>query len=227
MKFFKFLLALFLLPALGSTIHFGIQFISDASAVQTWPWEKMAWFATGFVAWIIAFFTMSRPTRLYVLGHELSHAIFVWLSGGKVSGLKIGKTSGKVIVNKNSALITLAPYIFPFYPVIIGLLWLLISWLWPGAHSGQPVFLFLWGASWSFHLCFTLSVMKTEQSDFSSQGYLFSFVTIFLCNAWILFCLLWLTLRVYTPGQGFTIMWHILLSDYERIGAWIAQFFSK
>ena len=42
-------------------------------------------------------------TRTYILGHELTHALWTILFGGKASGLKISDTGGSVRVSKNNA----------------------------------------------------------------------------------------------------------------------------
>jgi hypothetical protein len=42
------------------------------------------------------------------------------------------------------------------------------------------------GAAYAFHLTLTWHILKTEQSDITSQGYLFSGVIIFLGNIGVL-----------------------------------------
>lgn len=222
-KSLKFILACLLLPALGGSLHFTIKLLGDAAAMDSRPWANAAWFGAGFITWLACFFTLPRPQKLYVWGHELTHALAVWLSGGKVLGFKIGKSGGAVISDKTSVWIVLAPYIFPLYPFLIGVIWFLVVWLQPAAHAYEPLFLFLWGVVWSFHISFTLSIMRTEQTDFSSQGYLFSFIIIFLFNWWILLVLLWMGLGVYGPGQGFLVGGRILMEDYARLGRWLAD----
>lgn len=220
MRLLKFLIALALLPAVGSSLHFGAQFFTDAASLKTWPWQNVGWFAAGFIAWLIAYVSLPRPTQLYVLGHELSHVLAVWLSGGKISKMKINKNGGHVVSNKMTAWIALAPYVLPFYPFLTGIIWAIAAWFSPHLRHYEWAFLLLWGAVWGFHLCFTLSVMKTDQSDFASQGYLFSFTIIFLFNWWILIMLLWWGLGVYGFREGLLKMWHIFVADYARIWQW-------
>jgi len=45
------------------------------------------------------------------------------------------------------------------------------------------LFHLLLGAAYSFHVTLTFHILKTSQSDITSQGYLFSAVVIFLGNA--------------------------------------------
>src|ERR1041384_1047212 len=49
-----------------------------------------------------------------------------------------------------------------------------------------PWFPLLIGAAYAFHITLTAHVLKTQQSDITSQGYLFSAVVIFLGNVLVL-----------------------------------------
>jgi hypothetical protein len=44
----------------------------------------------------------------------------------------------------------------------------------------------LLGAAYAFHVTLTLEILRTRQTDITSQGYLFSAVVIFLGNALVL-----------------------------------------
>jgi hypothetical protein len=201
-KFCKFIAALLLLPALWGSVHFLFGFLVDATAGAAWPVVPTACFAAGFGLWVLFYFTGPRPMALYVFAHELSHALAVWLSGGRVSRFKVGAKGGQVVADKTSALIVLAPYLLPLYPVVLGLSWALVVWVQPSWEQAEGLFLFLWGVSWGFHYTFTGSVLKTSQSDFSSQGYFFSFVVIALGNVLLIVGLLWIWLRIYGWGEG-------------------------
>ena len=78
----------------------------------------------------------------------------------------------------------------------------MVVWVQPSWEQAEGLFLFVWGVSWGFHYTFTGSVLKTSQSDFSSQGYLFSFVVIALGNVLLIAGLLWIWLRIYGWGEG-------------------------
>ena len=47
-------------------------------------------------------------------------------------------------------------------------------------------FHFLLGAAYAFHVTLTFHILKTEQSDITGQGYVFSAVIIFLGNVGVL-----------------------------------------
>lgn len=139
----------------------------------------------GVVCWSVVYLILPRPMWLYVAGHELTHAVWTWLFGGRVSRLKVSSKGGHVVVSKSNFLIALAPYFFPFYAVLVVCLFLLarlvVSW-----SRLEVWFLLLLGAAYAFHLTLTGHILKTHQSDVSEHGYLFSAVVIFLGNILVL-----------------------------------------
>lgn len=221
MKWIKCIIAWLLLPAVWSSLHFGTLLLSQASRnLQANEWTILIAFGGGVVCWIILFFVLPRPTWVYVFGHELTHAIAVWLSFGQVHEFKIGKTGGQVVASKSSAFIALAPYLIPLYPLLAGLAWCGAVYFWPNRLMPYETYFWVfWGICWGFHFCFTASVLKTEQSDFSSQGYFFSFVIIFLCNLWMILFLIWAWRHPWTWGQGGNIFYQMVLNDYRSTGA--------
>lgn len=90
-----------------------------------------------------------------------------------------------MVVTKSNFVIALAPYFFPLYVVLVGLLFLLGHLLW-GWTEYLVWFHLLLGAAYSFHVTLTLHILQTRQSDITSQGYLFSAVIIFLGNIGVL-----------------------------------------
>ena len=139
-------------------------------------------FGAGYLLWLLVFVFLPKPIRTYVLGHELTHAIWALLMGARVSGLTVRKAGGQVRTSKTNWAITLAPYFFPFYAVlfmagffIVHAIWDLTPYFW--------VLFFLIGLGWSFHVTFTIMVLFTvSQPDVQSQGALFSAVVIYLMN---------------------------------------------
>jgi len=139
----------------------------------------------GATCWLAIYLLLPKPMWVYVVGHELTHAIWVWLFGGSVKKFKASSNGGHVIVDKNNFLISLSPYFFPFYAVMVVAVFLVghLIWNWKG--------FFLWfhllvGAAYAFHVTLTVHTLKTQQSDITSQGYLFSAVVIFLGNVLVL-----------------------------------------
>ena len=180
MKWFKLLLAIVLLPTVGA-----LTLTAWETARQLFPSAGSATslaFAAGYGLWLLIFVTLPKPTRTYVLGHELTHAFWALLMGARVGGLKVGKSGGQVQTSKTNWFITLAPYFFPFYAMLfIGsffaahLVWDLSAWMW--------VLFFLVGLGWSFHVTFTLMILfSVGQPDVKSHGIIFSAVVIYLMN---------------------------------------------
>ena len=140
----------------------------------------------GASCWIVVFLLLPKPMWLYVLGHESTHAIWTWIFGGKVKHFKAASTGGHVVTTKSNFLIRLAPYFFPFYAVLIVLVFVLGDLVWNWRHAYAPWFHLLLGAAYAFHVTLTCEILKTRQTDITSQGWLFSGVIIFLGNALVL-----------------------------------------
>ena len=142
-------------------------------------------FLAGTACWVVLFLLLPKPMWIYVVGHESTHAMWTWLFGGKVKRFKAASSGGHVVTTKNNFLITLAPYFFPFYAALVVLVYVLgnLIWRW---RAYLPCFHLLLGAAYAFHVTLTCEILRTRQTDITSQGYLFSAVVIFLGNALVL-----------------------------------------
>jgi hypothetical protein len=181
LKWLKFFIAILLLPVCaGAAMALMAILRACGGADVTWiP------FLAGAACWCVIFFLLPKPMWIYVFGHELTHALWAWLFGGKVKKMKVTSSGGHVIVTKTNFLITLAPYFFPLYAVIVIAIFATGHWIW-GWHKFLVYFDLLLGAAYAFHVTLTFHTLQTQQSDITSQGYLFSAVIIFLGNACIL-----------------------------------------
>src|SRR5262249_19647506 len=110
---------------------------------------------------------------------------WAWLSGGKVKRFKATSKGGHVVLSKSNFVIVLAPYFFPLY-VVLTVLVFALGHLVFGWERYRPWFHLLVGAAYGFHVTLTWHILRTRQSDISSQGYLFSAVIIFLGNVGVL-----------------------------------------
>ena len=179
----KFLTGLLLLPlclALSMTLWRAIVIL--AQSPTRLPLLHAFAGVSGIVLWAVIWIFLPPMTRTYVLGHELTHALWTMLFGGKASGLKVGERGGSVRVSKNNAWITLSPYFFPLYTFIVALVWLLSAWLVPAVKPYAPIFVFWVGMTWSFHLTFTLRFLAYNQPDVREHGRLFSYALIYALN---------------------------------------------
>ena len=118
-RWVKFVFAIFLLPicAILSQTFF-TAFARAAVTQRLWAGEEFWFFSLGAILWLIAFFGLPRPILIYVFGHELTHALWVWLMGGHVSRFRVSRDGGHVVTNKANFWIALAPYFFPLYSIL-------------------------------------------------------------------------------------------------------------
>ncbi|HAL93022.1 MAG TPA: hypothetical protein DCM68_08380 [Verrucomicrobia bacterium] len=179
----KFLTGLLLLPlcmALSMTLWRAVAIL--AQSPTRLPMLHAFACVSGMAIWAIVWLFLPPMTRTYVLGHELTHALWTVLFGGKASGLKVTDRGGSVRVTKNNAWVTLSPYFFPLYTFIVALAWLLAAWLLPAVKPYAPIFLFWIGLTWSFHITFTLRFLAYRQPDIREHGRLFSYSLIYALN---------------------------------------------
>ena len=181
-KWVKFVVAFFLLPlcALLSQTFF-TSFARATVAERLWAGEEFWFFSLGVVLWLIAFFGLPRPLLIYVFGHELTHALWVWMMGGRVSRFKVGRDGGHIVTDRNNFVIALAPYFFPLYSILVLAFYGLLSLFFNLHPYGQWLYAFI-GITWAFHLSFTCWMIPKNQTDLSDNGTFFSLVVIYLAN---------------------------------------------
>ena len=141
-------------------------------------------FIAGFGAWILLFLRLPKPLWVYVVGHELTHAAWTWLFGGRVKALHITSRGGHVRVTKSNFLTVLAPYFFPFYAVLWALAFGMANWIF---HWNAYLFWFHLGLgiAYGFHATLTLYILRTRQTDIESEGWIFSMAIIWIGNTLI------------------------------------------
>ncbi len=180
-RLIRWLLALAGLPiAIGCTWALVDVVAGSSRAVEFW----LAVLA-GVAGWLILFLGLPKPMWLYVVGHELTHVLWAWMSGGRVRSFKAGSKGGQVVLSKTNVLIALAPYFFPIYTVLWVLLYGATRWMFRGAdlpflfHSGI-------GATYAFHVTLTCHILRVRQPDIIGEGRVFSAVVIWLGNVLVL-----------------------------------------
>lgn len=180
-KWAKTLIAIALLPVcLGAGQALWRVLRASGGADTTW-----APFLAGAVCWLAIYLLLPKPMWIYVFGHELTHALWTWLCWGRVKRFKASAAGGHVVVSKTNFLITLVPYFFPLYAVLVILVFLAGHLVW-GWTRWLAWFHLLLGAAYAFHVTLTWHVLQTRQTDITSQGWLFSGVVIFLGNTGVL-----------------------------------------
>ncbi len=180
-KWVKMIIAVLLLPVCaGAALTLGSVMRACGGADLT-----LVPILAGAACWVAIYLLLPKPMWIYVFGHELTHALWVWLFGGRVKKFKASSEGGHVIVDKTNFFIALAPYFFPLYASLVVALFAVGNLIW-NWQSYLVWFHLLVGAAYAFHVTLTAHVLKTRQSDITSQGYLFSAVAIFLGNTLVL-----------------------------------------
>jgi len=170
----------------------------------------------GIVAFVLCWMLAPHPVRTYVLGHELTHALWGLLFGARPSRVRVGADGGSVRLSKTNFVITLAPYFFPFYTFAVGLVALgVLAFARP--LPCLPAWLALLGFTWSFHVLFTLETLMQRQPDVKLYGRVFSWTFVFLVNVAIV--LAWLaatTPLTFADLGGFLA--HRIIGAYTAVG---------
>jgi hypothetical protein len=182
-------------------------------------------FGAGFLIWVILYFTLPPPVRTYVLAHELTHALWGSFMGASISRMKISKERGSVTLSKSNVLITLAPYFFPLYTIIVIIVYCVLS-LFYDTSAYHLLWLGLVGFTWSFHFTFTISALMQSQTDIKEYGYLFSYTVIYIFN--VLGIAIWIVavtdatfeLLVTSFVSHMTVIWGFVSTKF----IWLTKF---
>lgn len=192
LKAIKLFIALLLLPAVLGLGRAFWHIVAGSSAQHWWGIEFFfPWLMGGAILGAAILFYFPVPVRTYVAGHELTHALWAKMCGGKVKAIHIKADSGYIISDCNNFLVTLAPYIFPFYAWLAWCCFATAQLIWHDPTT-QKVGWVVIGMALAFHFYFLGRVIFTRQSDFKSQGYFFSYVVIVIGNGLLILaiCLL-------------------------------------
>lgn len=146
--------------------------------------------AGAFLALVFSRIATPSLVYIYVIGHELTHALTTLLCFGKVRSLRVSLDGGYVETDKDNLLIALSPYFVPFWMCC----WLLALWiinLLSPFPQWQPWFYAGFGFWWSFHIFWTLRVIPREQPDMLENGVIFSLLLVTVMNIAILLVVLY------------------------------------
>jgi hypothetical protein len=170
------------------------------------PWleKESGVFWGGFVAYLLIHFLLYKPLLSHVLAHELTHALAAVLMGGKVSSIEASDKGGSTVVNKSHVIISLAPYVFPFYTVVTILFYLV------AAEPHKIYFLALIGFTYAFHIALTIYSLSHHQPDLQDGGVIFSLIFILTGNMIVfllLVCLIWPSVLSWSQAFLQTSQW--------------------
>lgn len=217
-NFLRLLLGLALLPACWGFARVFVDALMVSAGASGWLSAESVSLLGGILAFALAWMALSHPVKAYVFGHELTHALWGLFFGAIPSDLRVSASGGSVRISKSNVLITLAPYFFPFYTFIVIIVALITSaFLRPLPYL--PLWLFLIGFTWAFHVLFTLETLAQRQPDVKTYGRIFSWTFIFLAN--LALVLVWLA--TMTP-LTFSQLAQFLLSRIAEAYVGVARF---
>lgn len=222
-RWVKFVFAIFLLPACAILSQTFFTVFARATVTQRlWAGEEFWFFSLGAVLWLIAFAGLPRPIVIYVFGHELTHALWVLLMGGRVSRFRVGRDGGHVVTDRNNFWIALAPYFFPLYSILAIATYGVLSLFLDMQPYGRLLYAVI-GATWAFHFTFTCWMIPKNQTDLSDQGIFFSLVVIYLMNLTLLSVMLVLA----SPQITFAGFGADLLTNIGNFSHWVVDLFNR
>jgi hypothetical protein len=213
-KWIKLIIAIALLPICGGAGMALFKVLHACGSADT-TWIPIL---GGAACWLVIFCLLPKPMWIYVFGHELTHALWTWMFGGQVKKMKVTSKGGHVVISKTNFVIALAPYFFPLYVVLVVGVFALGNLIW-NWHGYLVWFHLCVGAAYAFHLTLTFHVLQTQQSDITSQGYLFSAVVIFLGNV----CVLLFGIPLLTAKVQLLEVLHLWLNSTDGILVWLHQ----
>lgn len=189
-RWVKFVVGIFLLPpAWVLTQTFFTAFARTTVHDAFWATEEFWFFSLGSLMWLVIFFGLPKFIWVYVFGHELTHAFWVLMMGGRVHRFEVTSSGGHVLADKTNTWIALAPYFFPIYSILAIWLYGILAIFFDMSPYRQLLYAVV-GATWAFHLSFTCWMIPKGQPDLSYGGTFFSLVVIYLLNLGLLAVLL-------------------------------------
>ena len=193
-RLLRWLVGLTLLPLCWVTTWTFLSRFSQATLHQGfWQTAEFWYFATGglvMAGWFWSGLAQSFFLYAYVLGHELTHAVFVVIFRGKVTDFHVSAEGGYITTNKTNLVIALSPYFVPFWSVICAVMYAVLRFTTDLRPGWDLAFYASMGVTWTFHMTWTLWMIPRDQPDLKENGTFLSLVIIYLANLLVLVALL-------------------------------------
>ncbi len=177
-RILKILLGIFSIPI---CISVSLNLYQQISHINALSYLNQKYFLIGVVSYLVVHAVLFKPSYLYIFAHEMMHVIATIISGGRVTSFKVSKQGGSVGTTKSNFFIALSPYFFPFYTMIVTLLFFAGKFFFKESVIYNP-FLFAVGFTLAFHIILTIDFLKIRQTDLLHAGYLFSICLIYVVN---------------------------------------------
>ena len=222
-RWVKFIVGLFLAPLCAVlTQTFFTAFARATMTQRLWAGAEFWFFSLGVVLWLIAFFGLPRPITAYVFGHELTHALWVLIMGGRVSRFRVTRDGGHIVTNRSNFFIALAPYFFPLYSILAIALYGILGLFYNVQPYGRLLYAVI-GVTWAFHVSFTCWMIPKSQTDLKEHGTFFSIVVIYLMNLLLLSAMLVLASSQITfAGFGAD-----MVTNMANFSHWLTHLFDE
>jgi len=158
-----------------------------------WKTSEFWYFMIGCIllsTWLLSGLLRNFFLYLYVLGHEVTHVAFVVFHLGKVTDFHVSTNGGYITTTKTNLLIALSPYFVPFYSILVVVAHVGLRYFDVISNVWDPVFYALIGATWMFHMIWTVWMLPKDQPDLQENGRFLSLVVILLANLLVLSALM-------------------------------------
>jgi hypothetical protein len=193
-RLLRWSLALLLLPLCWVTAWTFLSMFSQRTMNEGfWQSAEFWYFATGMllmIGWFWSGLLQSFFLYLYVLGHELTHAVFVVLYRGKVTDFHVSTSGGYITTNKTNLMIALSPYFVPWWSVVAVTFFVLARLFFDLSKPWDLALYGIMGLTWTFHVVWTIWMIPRDQPDLRENGTFLSLVVIFFGNLLVLVGLL-------------------------------------
>lgn len=163
-------------------------------------YKSLSYLFIGFGIYSIVIFILRKYffrslNWLRTFTHELTHVIFIYLSGHKVEGFQATRLNGGSVhfTGKSNVFIALSPYFFPIYPLLFLLLGVLIKVEY--LHYIE----ILVGLTYAFQLHSFYLDCRVNQTDFEPYGKGLSLPLIMLANIYFVTVITYLIV-----GRGYS-----------------------
>jgi len=213
-RILKLLLGILITPV---CIGVSVALYEQLSRIKVISYYHQKYFAIGIIAYLVVHALIFKPSYLYIFSHEFMHAIATWISGGRVTAFKVSSKGGSVAVTKSNLFIALAPYFFPFYTIVVTIIFFVAKFFFKSSIDYNP-FLFAIGFTLAFHIILTVDFLKIRQTDLMHAGYFFSICLIYIVNLMVI-GLIFSLLFAGTTFTGFLTDAYIKSKDIY-VGIW-------
>tara|TARA_B110000305_G_C19436067_1_gene639042 strand:+ start:1212 stop:2135 length:924 start_codon:yes stop_codon:yes gene_type:complete len=177
--------ALLIMPLCFVTVLTLFQRVGDPDFLQHfYRTKEFVCFTVGIglmLSWFFSGLLAEKFLYLYILGHEMTHALFVYFCLGRVSEMKVSTDGGYIMTNKSNLLIALSPYFVPFWSIVLLAIYGLLSST-TSIPYGEQGLIVLLGGTWCFHIVWTLWMIPKDQPDLKEHGTFFSLMVIAFFN---------------------------------------------